>query len=292
MDITGNGRLVAAAGKRGIMNIFAVNNEQDSTDKSAPPPIPSTIADILESPHEYASPVCTVAAHTRWASTCQFVPTASSSASTLLISSGDDGTLALWNVDEMISATAAAAEDAQPDLLPVARLSADELHDRGIFCSSVLVSDEPSIPTKRAYCATAMDTGTYSAFSSQSARPVLTAGKDSTVILSAIGTFSLTAKVRVFEGYHTSVVKAVEWRDSNVFGSAGNDRSCCVFDVRARKPLIYRFAECHDQAINSVRLHRTLCLVRLCRSLIQLFCVGIIDRVSCALPTPTLYRVI
>jgi len=83
---------------------------------------------------------------------------------------------------------------------------------------------------------------------------VITGSKDGTVALSHISSHSIE-KVHSYQGYHSSVVKCVRFRDRNVFASCGNDKEVQIMDIREKEPCMVTLKEKHSYAINSVSWH-------------------------------------
>ena len=59
--------------------------------------------------------------------------------------------------------------------------------------------------------------------------------------------------VRIIADAHSSVVKSVRWRNTNEFGSAGNDRDIHLSDLRASGGArVWTASDAHASAINAL----------------------------------------
>ena len=173
------GGSIAAAGSRGLCAVW-----------NCPSPLPE--ADAYDE-EDWDAPVALFTAHTRWISNVRFA----GCNDRLLLTSSDDASVALWNMEELFRG---AGLNGLGAVQPLQRQSG--VHGGGIYSMDVL------------------------------GERVLTTSKDSSIGLHVLDS-SCMRNERVIDGFHSGVVKSGSWRDECVFATSGNDRTLSVFDRRA-----------------------------------------------------------
>ncbi|GJP55508.1 hypothetical protein CLOM_g14459 [Closterium sp. NIES-68] len=163
--------------------------------------------------------------------------TARSPGATLLLSSSNDSTITLWDINRHHCASPSSstrrrrvqASGSPSDTVPRVVCELAGVHRQGIF-------------------------GMH-----ERGLLVAAASKDKTVSVSRVGPTALTLD-RVL-AHHDAAVRAVHLRDSHVFVDGAADGSMAVVDMRAAAPVAIAMGHCHATQVNTVHWQPTTALL-------------------------------
>lgn len=166
---------------------------------------------------KFLTPAFTDTIHSRWISSVQFVDHTDRPR---FLSCSDDGSIALWRCEPKAfpSASGGRQEDSW-SIHPVSR--SYDLHEAGIYSMDVR-GDK-----------------------------ILTSAKDAKICLSSLTSTGMQLELG-FNDLHSGVIKAVKWKDDNIFASCGNDRLINVVDIRSPKIPSIVFTDQHLLSINHI----------------------------------------
>jgi WD40 repeat protein len=199
-------RLVVAGGDKGKVCVFpketTPQQQQEDKDKEK---------------EEQNEPLMSFHAHKGWISSVSLE--LSQSGRNLLLTSSNDATIKLWDLNEYSELTKTPKE-----------IFHHQIHSSGIF--SMHVQKKTLL--------------------------IATGSKDTHVNISKLREDSSSSQiVRRYED-NTNVVKQVQWRDINCLGATGNDRDIRIYDIRSNEnKASICIEDAHTQAINSLRWHPT-----------------------------------
>ncbi|GLE04917.1 hypothetical protein PINS_up013898 [Pythium insidiosum] len=196
--------LLVAGGHQGQVSVYGIAAPTDEHDE----------VDTMR------SPLLSFKAHSGWIS-CVTLAINRSRQENRLLTSGNDGVVKLWDLNQRSTASQRTGATAKPLLV------VDHLHRSGIFGMDVRRDN----------------------------MEMITCSKDATIALSTVRNGAVDV-VRRFED-HDSVIKSVQFSrvKPELFSSGGNDRVLRVFDSRSSSKAAITIANAHARAINSVVWH-------------------------------------
>eukprot|EP00850_Spirogloea_muscicola_P008812 SM000048S16524 [mRNA] locus=s48:150227:153170:- [translate_table: standard] len=198
--------LLAAGGHNGRISIFGVANTGSSS---------QSCRGLEDSCSSMGDPLLSWKAGSGWISHVQFLSSDTQDNTTLLLSSSNDFSVVLWDINKDTGAK---------DSLPMKVASTTSLHAQGIF-------------------------GMHAR-----GLKILTSSKDHTTALSVINSGQIQ-KERVIAGHHSAAVRGVRFRDDNIAADCGADGLICILDLRLANACAILIDNCHSSAVNVVEWH-------------------------------------
>eukprot|EP00850_Spirogloea_muscicola_P012427 SM000080S22942 [mRNA] locus=s80:214004:216926:- [translate_table: standard] len=198
--------LLAAGGHNGRISIFGVANAGSSS---------QSCRGLEDSCSSMGDSLLSWKAGSGWISHVQFLSSDTQDNTTLLLSSSNDCSVVLWDINK---------DSGAKESLPMKVASTITLHAQGIF-------------------------GMHAR-----GLKILTSSKDHTTALSVLNSGQIQ-KERVIAGHHSAAVRGVRFRDENIAADCGADGLICILDLRLADACATLIDNCHSSAVNVVEWH-------------------------------------
>lgn len=217
MDIARRNRsLLAAGGHQGRIAVFPFENQTEECGTSHSESQYGAESHMGMEEDSSVQPLVSWKAGRGWISQVQFLSEQFMEEATLLLSSSNDHSVVLWDLNKQ-QHQARANQSTTPKIVA----QADHLHAQGIF-------------------------GMH-----EKSLRLATASKDRTLAYGRIGPTGFT-KERTIENHHSAAVRGVRFRDLNILADCGADARICILDLRIPTPCMHTLQDAHASEINVV----------------------------------------